>query len=109
MRRGRGRRAGSRACCVRSHPYIGDVASAPCLALQTTNSPGEGSFGEIFYVFPSTTVHVGTRFAQVGAQGPPASCIAFSLLSSKFGDGSLSLWASQVALVGKNQLPVQET
>ena len=70
MRRGRGRRARSRACCVRSRPYIGDVASAPCLALQAANSPGEGSFGEIFYVFPSTAVHVGTRFAQLELRVP---------------------------------------
>ena len=77
------------------------MASAPCLALQTPDSPGGRSFGGIFYVSPSTAVHVGTRFAQGGAQGPPVSCVAFSSLRSQFGDGSLSLWASQLALVGK--------
>ena len=92
-----GRRANSRACCVRRRPRSGDVASAPCLALQTPDSPGGRSFGGIFYVSPSTAVHMDTCFAKC----PPVSCVAFSSLRSQFGDGSLSLWASQLELVGK--------
>lgn len=69
-----------------------EVGFVPSLALQVPTPPAEAALGRFFlYVLPDATVHVGTRFAQLGAQGLPFTCIALSLLNGKSWDGSTSL------------------
>lgn len=70
-----------------------EVGFVPSLALQRYLTPrAEATLGRfVLYVLPDTTMHVGTRCAQLGAQGLPFTCIALSLLNGKSWDGSTSL------------------